>query len=118
MHDRVRPPSRSTSVAALAKPGSPQIDVVAALAALGQDIRLEVFRMLVRAGPDGLPAGAVAITLNIATSLLSFHLDRLKAAGLVATHRDGRFTIYVAQFDAIDALVAYLTEHCRGNDLC
>jgi len=90
-------------------------DVVAALAALAQDNRLDVFRLLVEAGPQGLPAGRVASALKLAPSALTFHFDRLRDAGLVTVKREGRSMIYAAQFDTMNALLAYLTENCcRG----
>ena len=93
---------------------------VAALAALAQDNRLDVFRLLVRTGPDGLPAGRVATALDLAPNTLSFHFDRLRSAGLVTVRREGRSMIYAANFDAMNALLSYLTENCcRGApDVC
>ena len=85
---------------------------VAALAALAQDNRLDVFRLLVQAGPDGLSAGAVAERLNIAPNTLTFHFDRLRHAGLVTCRRAGRSIIYAARYDSMRALLAYLTESC------
>ncbi len=87
-------------------------DVVAALAALAQDNRLDVFRLLVEAGPEGLAAGRVADALKLAPNTLTFHFDRLRDAGLVTVRRDGRLMIYAAQFDTMNALLAYLTENC------
>ena len=87
-------------------------DAVAALAALAQDNRLDVFRLLVQAGPDGLPAGQIAEALQLAPNTLTFHFDRLRAAGLVTVRRDGRSMIYAAQFDAMNALLGFLTENC------
>src|SRR4051812_43902443 len=87
-------------------------DAVAALAALAQDNRLAVFRLLVQAGPEGLPAGQVADALGIAPNTLTFHFDRLRAAGLVAVRRDGRSMIYAAQFETMNALLGFLTENC------
>jgi ArsR family transcriptional regulator, arsenate/arsenite/antimonite-responsive transcriptional repressor len=90
-------------------------DVVAALAALAQDNRLDVFRLLVEAGPDGMPAGSVASALGLAPNTLTFHFDRLRDAGLVNVRREGRSMIYAAQFDTMNALLSYLTENCcRG----
>jgi ArsR family transcriptional regulator, arsenate/arsenite/antimonite-responsive transcriptional repressor len=90
-------------------------EVLAALAALAQDNRLDVFRLLVEAGPQGLPAGSVAAALKLAPNTLTFHFDRLRDAGLVSVRRDGRSMIYAAQFGAMNALIAYLTENCcRG----
>jgi ArsR family transcriptional regulator, arsenate/arsenite/antimonite-responsive transcriptional repressor len=85
---------------------------VAALAALAQDNRLDVFRLLVRAGPDGLSAGQVATALGLAPNTLTFHFDRLRHAGLVTVRRAGRSMIYAARFDGMRALLAYLTENC------
>jgi len=88
---------------------------LAALAALAQDNRLDVFRLLVEAGPEGMPAGEVAKALKLAPNTLTFHFDRLRDAGLVAVRRDGRSMIYTAQYDAMNALIAFLTENCcRG----
>jgi len=87
-------------------------DALAALAALAQDNRLDVFRLLVEAGPDGMPAGSVASTLGLAPNTLTFHFDRLRDAGLVTVRREGRSMIYAAQFDTMSALLAYLTENC------
>ena len=87
-------------------------DAVAALAALAQDNRLDVFRLLVQAGPDGLPAGRVADELDLAPNTLTFHFDRLRGAGLVTVRREGRSMIYAARFETMNALIAYLTENC------
>jgi DNA-binding transcriptional ArsR family regulator len=89
-----------------------KIDAIAALAALAQDNRLDVFRLLVQAGPDGLAAGAVATKLDLAPNTLSFHFDRLKSAGLVTCKRDGRSLIYAARFETMNTLLGYLTENC------
>jgi ArsR family transcriptional regulator, arsenate/arsenite/antimonite-responsive transcriptional repressor len=85
---------------------------LAALAALAQENRLDVFRLLVEAGPEGLPAGNLASALKLAPNTLSFHFDRLREAGLVTVRRDGRSMIYAAQFDTMNALLGYLTENC------
>jgi ArsR family transcriptional regulator len=85
---------------------------VAALAALAQDNRLDVFRLLVRAGPGGMPAGAVATALKLAPNTLSFHFDRLRQSGLISVKREGRSLIYAARFETMDGLLAYLTENC------
>ena len=87
-------------------------DAVAALAALAQDNRLDVFRLLVQAGPHGLPAGQIAEALDLAPNTLTFHFDRLRSAGLVTVRRDGRSMIYAAQFDAMNALLGFLTKNC------
>src|SRR5271155_4101346 len=91
-------------------------DAVAALAALAQDSRLDVYRLLVQAGPDGMPAGAVADALKLAPNTLTFHFDRLRVAGLVTVRRDGRSMIYAARYEAMNGLIAFLTENCcRGS---
>ena len=91
-------------------------EVLAALAALAQDNRLDVFRLLVEAGRQGLPAGAVADALKLAPNTLTFHFDRLRDAGLVTVRRDGRSMIYAARYETMNALIAYLTENCcRGR---
>jgi ArsR family transcriptional regulator, arsenate/arsenite/antimonite-responsive transcriptional repressor len=87
-------------------------DALAALAALAQDNRLDVFRLLVEVGPEGMPAGSVAAALKIAPNTLTFHLDRLREAGLVTVRREGRSMIYAAQFDRMNELIGYLTENC------
>jgi ArsR family transcriptional regulator len=87
-------------------------DAVAALAALAQDNRLDVFRLLVRAGPEGLPAGQVAEALDLAPNTLTFHFDRLRVAGLVTVRREGRSMIYAARFATMNALLGFLTENC------
>src|SRR6266540_4203880 len=95
-------------------------DAVAALAALAQDNRLDVFRLLVQAGPEGMPAGQVAGSLGLAPNALTFHFDRLRSAGLVTVRREGRSMIYAARFDTMNALLGYLTENCcaGANDAC
>src|SRR3954447_938872 len=93
-------------------------DAVAALAALAQDNRLEVFRLLVQAGPEGLPAGQVASALDLAPNTLTFHFDRLRDAGLVTVRRDGRSMIYAAQFETMNGLLGFLTENCCGGASC
>jgi ArsR family transcriptional regulator, arsenate/arsenite/antimonite-responsive transcriptional repressor len=90
-------------------------DVVAALAALAQEHRLEVYRLLVQAGPTGMPAGEVASGVGIPPNTLSFHLDRLRHAGLVTFERQGRSLIYAARYDTMNALIDYLTENCCGG---
>src|SRR5829696_3889148 len=87
-------------------------DAIAALAALAQDNRLDVFRLLVRAGDKGMPAGAVASALDLAPNTLSFHFDRLRQAGLVTCTREGRSLIYAARYETMNGLLAYLTENC------
>jgi ArsR family transcriptional regulator, arsenate/arsenite/antimonite-responsive transcriptional repressor len=95
-------------------------NALAVLAALAQDNRLDVFRLLVEAGHEGMPAGHIAASLKIAPNALTFHLDRLREAGLVTARRNGRSMIYAAQFEAMNALVSYLTDQCcQGRpELC
>ena len=87
-------------------------NAVVALAALAQQNRLEIFRLLVEAGPKGMAAGQVAEKLGLAPNTLTFHFDRLRFAGLVTVRREGRSMIYAAQFDAMNGLVSFLTENC------
>ncbi len=93
-------------------------DAVAALAALAQESRLRVFRLLVQAGPKGMQAGEVANALGVAPNTLTFHFDRLRTAGLIAVRRDGRAMIYSAEFPVMNALLAYLTENCCEGVPC
>src|SRR3974390_388257 len=87
-------------------------DAVSILAALAQDNRLDVFRLLVEAGPEGMPAGPIANRLQLQPNELTFHLDRLREADLVSVRRDGRSMIYAARYEAMNALIAYLTDNC------
>jgi DNA-binding transcriptional ArsR family regulator len=91
-------------------------DAIAALAALAQDTRLDVFRLLVQAGPGGLPAGRIGERLDLPSATLSFHLSQLRHAGLVTFRRDGRSLIYAAEHAAMNGLLAYLTENCCQGD--
>jgi ArsR family transcriptional regulator, arsenate/arsenite/antimonite-responsive transcriptional repressor len=93
-------------------------DAVAALAALAQDSRLDVYRLLVQAGPDGMPAGGVADALKLAPNTLTFHFDRLRLAGLVSVRREGRSMIYAARYEAMNGLIAFLTENCCQGAPC
>ena len=93
-------------------------DAVTALSALAQDNRLEIFRLLVQAGPEGMAAGHVAEKLGLAPNTLTFHFDRLRAAELVTVRRDGRSMIYAAQFETMNALIGYLTDNCCGGVPC
>lgn len=92
-------------------------DVLAALSALAQENRLDAYRLLVQAGPEGLPAGEVATSLGVSPNTLTFHFDRLREAGLVTVRRDGRSMIYAAQFDTMNALLGYLSENCCGGEV-
>jgi DNA-binding transcriptional ArsR family regulator len=95
-------------------------EAVAALSALAQGNRLDAFRLLVQAGPEGMAAGAVSAALRLAPNTLTFHLDRLREAGLVAVARQGRSMIYTAQFETMNALLGYLMENCCDGapELC
>ena len=88
---------------------------IGALGALAQDNRLDAYRLLVQAGPDGMQAGQVAAALGLPPNTLSFHFDRLRQAGLVTVRRDGRSMIYAARYDTMNALIGYLTENCCGG---
>jgi DNA-binding transcriptional ArsR family regulator len=85
---------------------------ISALAALAQETRLDVFRLLVQAGPGGLPAGAVGEALDLPSATLSFHLKELKSAGLIRCERAGRSRIYRPDFDAMGELLGFLTANC------
>ena len=87
-------------------------EAVKALAALAQETRLSIYRALVQAGPEGLPAGRVAEVVGIPASTLSFHLKELAAANLVRARQEGRFVIYTAAYGAMNELVGFLTEKC------
>ncbi len=93
-------------------------DVVRALAALAQEVRLRVFRALVVAGPAGLTPGDLSTQLEVAPNTLSFHLKELSHAGLISQERQGRNLIYRAAFDTMNALLAYLTENCCEGQAC
>jgi DNA-binding transcriptional ArsR family regulator len=88
---------------------------IAALGALAQETRLAAFRLLVQAGPDGLPAGEIAGKLGLPASSLSFHLAQLTQAGMVVQLRAGRSLIYSIDFQSMNGLMAYLTENCCGG---
>jgi ArsR family transcriptional regulator, arsenate/arsenite/antimonite-responsive transcriptional repressor len=112
--------SKTTTVVAKAPAKTfTEEQVVRALSALAQAARLRIFRALVVAGKDGLAAGVLATTLDIAPSGLSFHLKELTHAGLIDVRQDGRFMIYTAHYAEMNALLAYLTENCcKGADSC
>ena len=92
--------------------------VIAALSALAQETRLELFRLLVTCGPAGLPAGVIAEKLGVMPSSLSFHLQQLVHAGLITQRRLSRQLIYSAEYGAMNELMAYLTENCCGVGVC
>ena len=88
------------------------------LAALAQETRLAIFRLLVQAGPAGLCAGDIGARLRVAPATLSFHLAQLTRAGVTASRAQGRFVIYRADFGAMAQLLEYLTEDCCGGRAC
>ena len=87
-------------------------EAIAALGALAQETRLELFRLLVQQGPEGLAAGTIAERLGVPPSSLSFHLQQLTHAGLISQRRASRQIIYAASYDAMNRLMGYLTENC------
>ena len=87
-----------------------------ALAGLAHESRLDIYRLLIEAGPAGMPAGEIGSHLGLAPATLSFHLKDLKSAGLLECERDGRSLIYSADFGRMNALIAYLTENCCGGN--
>ena len=89
---------------------------IKALAALAQETRLGIFRLLVQAGPTGMAAGEIAAELAIAPATLSFHLKEMSHADLVIARQEGRFIFYSTNFTQMNALVAYLTENCCASD--
>ena len=93
-----------------------RLDVIAALAALAQGSRLDVFRLLVQAGTEGMAAGQIGERLGLPSATLSFHLNQLKQAGLVTFRRKGRSLIYMAEYSAMNALLGFLTENCCQRD--
>jgi len=88
---------------------------IAALGALAQETRLDLFRLLVTCGPEGLPAGVIAERLGVLPSSLSFHLAQLAHAGLITQRRLSRQIIYSAEYGTMNELLAYLTENCCGR---
>ena len=91
-------------------------DAVSALAALAQDNRLDVFRLLVRTGAEGLAAGDIAERLKLPSPTLSFHLAQLKQAGLIQSRREGRSLIYAVDYEGMNGLMGFLTENCCAGD--
>ena len=94
--------------------------VIGALGALAQETRLDIFRMLVQKGPEGMPAGEIGSRLGQPSPTMSFHLNQLRFAGLVSSRRESRSIIYSANFKAMNGLIAYLTDNCCGGrpELC
>ena len=95
-----------------------ELDVIRALAALAQEVRLRLFRGLVVAGPAGLTPGVLTEQLQVAGNSLSFHLKELVHAGLVSQERQGRHLIYRANFSSMSQLMAYLTQNCCQGEAC
>ena len=91
---------------------------IQSLSALAQGSRLSIFRALVQAGSAGLAAGTIGEKLGLPAATLSFHLAGLTRAGLAKSRQDGRFVIYTADFDSMNALLGYLTENCCGGASC
>jgi DNA-binding transcriptional ArsR family regulator len=85
---------------------------VTALAALAQETRLSIFRVLIQAGPEGVPAGGIGEQLEVPPATLSFHLKELSRAGLVSSRPEGRFIYYAADFECMAALMSFLTQNC------
>ena len=94
------------------------MQIVDALAALAQEKRLTAYRLLVEAGPEGLPAGRIGEALDLPGATLSFHLAHLSRAGLVKSRQEGRYVIYSADFQNMNQLVGFLTENCCGGGSC
>lgn len=94
------------------------IHAVDKLAALAQETRLRIFRLLVEQGPEGLHAGAIAESLAIPPATLSFHVAHLVRSGLVSSRQESRFIFYAASFTAMDDLIAYLTDNCCQGRQC
>ncbi|MFT3733580.1 MAG: metalloregulator ArsR/SmtB family transcription factor [Rhodocyclaceae bacterium] len=93
-------------------------DAVSQLAALAQESRLAIFRLLVQQGQGGLPVGRIAESLGLANATLSFHLKTLAQAELIVPRQEGRFIYYVANFAQMNALLAFLTENCCAGEPC
>lgn len=93
-------------------------DALAALSALAQEHRLAIFRLLVQKGPEGLAVGKIGEALGLPNATLSFHLKELSHAGLLQSRQEGRFIFYSADFQAMNAVVGFLTENCCGGVPC
>lgn len=95
-----------------------KLKVIEALGALAQESRLDIFRLLVKKGPDGIMMGAIGEALSLPHATLSFHLDKLRQAGLVTHKRDGRSVIYSTNYDALVGSIRYLTQNCcKDSDM-
>ena len=93
-------------------------DAISALGALAQATRLDIFRLLVQKGPDGLAPGVIAQKLELPNATLSFHLKELAQASLVSARQEGRFIYYTANYSAMNDLVGFLTENCCSGTDC
>ena len=93
-------------------------EIIACLNALAHEHRLAVFRLLVQAGPDGVPAGILSTEIGISPAALSFHLKDLVQASLIEQRHEGRRIFYSARFDTMGSVVGYLTENCCGGNPC
>jgi DNA-binding transcriptional ArsR family regulator len=91
---------------------------VAALAALAQESRLEVFRLLVQRGPEGLPAGEISARVGVPATTLSFHFSQLTHAGLVTSRREGRSIFYAADYAGMQSLMDFLMKNCCQDNGC
>jgi DNA-binding transcriptional ArsR family regulator len=96
------------------------LQAVPAFVALGHQVRLDVFRLLVRAAPDGMPSGEIAAALSVPPTAMSFHLATLERAGLLSSRRDGRHVLYAVDIGRVRDLVTFLTADCCGGnpDIC
>ena len=95
-----------------------ETEVIQSLAALAHSLRLRVFRALVVAGPGGLTPGDLATQLEVGATALSFHLKELSHAQLITQERDGRYLVYRAAFDRMNALLSFMTDNCCGGQSC
>ncbi len=91
---------------------------IVALAALAQESRLAIFRLLIQLGPEGMAATKIGTELGIAPSSMSFHLKELSHANLITARQEGRFVIYSANFNAMNEVIGFLTENCCGGNIC
>lgn len=99
--------------------GNVEINIATrSLAALAQETRLAIFRLLVEAGPEGMNAGAIAEAVGVPAATLSFHVAQLARAGLVVSRQESRFIFYSADFAAMDDLIAFLTDNCCQGGAC
>lgn len=88
------------------------------LLAIGHPVRLQTYRLLMQAGPTGLPAGELARSLDMPPSSLSFHLKEMTQAGLIESRQEGRFVIYATVYPAMAGLMQFLTDNCCGGNPC